>query len=95
MRSTSLLCVITAGLIGCMAVSSQASVEDIPMMVDLTMLEPEEFPILPWGEIPRDLDALTELRACRFNLAGWVDPKDLDVVSEAGLKGIVFHSSTR
>ncbi|MHC4517795.1 MAG: hypothetical protein ACYTAS_04340, partial [Planctomycetota bacterium] len=64
------------------------------MMIDLTMLEPEEFPILQWGETPADLDALKELRACGFNLAGFVEPPDLDVVSEAGLKGLVSHGST-
>jgi hypothetical protein len=64
-------------------------------MVDVPMLEPEEFPILPWGGAPRDLDALKEMRACGFNLAGFVNPEDLDVVREAGLKGIVSHSSIR
>jgi hypothetical protein len=95
MRRTLLFWVIVASLIGCMAASSQASVQDMPMMVDLTMLEPEEFPILPWGETPGDLDALKELRACGFNLAGFVDPEILDLVSEARLKGIVFHSRAR
>ena len=95
MRTSLLLSMIAAGLIGCMAASSQASSENFPMMVPLTMLEPDEFPILPWGETPGDLDALKELRACGFNLAGFVGPDDLDLVSEAGLKGLVFHSSAR
>jgi hypothetical protein len=67
MRTCLLLWVITAGLIGCMAASLRAT-EDFPMMVPLTMLEPEEFPILPWGHTPGDLDALKEIRACGFNL---------------------------
>ncbi len=87
MRSYLRFWVVAAGLIGCLTISSQA-VEDIPR------LEPEEFPILPWGWTPGDLDALKEIRACGFNLAGFVNPKDLDLVSEAKLKGIVSDNIT-
>lgn len=86
MKRSLLLWAIVAGLIGCAAASSQA-MEDVPR------LEPEEFPILPWGWTPGDLDALKEIRACGFNLAGFVAPGHLDLVSEAGLKGIVSDSS--
>ena len=57
------------------------------------MLEPEAFAILPWGWTPGDPDALREIRTCGFNLAGFVAPGHLDLVREAGLKGIVSDSS--
>jgi hypothetical protein len=86
MRKPLLLWLTAASLIGCTAASSQA-VDNVPM------LEPEEFPILPWGWTPGDLDALREIRACGFNLAGFVAPGHLDLVREAGLKGIVSDGS--
>ena len=92
MKTSVLSCVVAAALLGCIAASSLATT-DFPMMVPLTMLEPEEFPILPWGHTPGDLDTLKELRACGFNLAGFVSPQDLDVVREAGLKGIVSDAT--
>jgi len=52
-------------------------------------LEAEEFAILPWGWTPGDRDALRGIRECGFNLAGFVAPEHLDVVKEAGLKGII------
>jgi hypothetical protein len=61
----------------------------------LNRLAPEDFAILPWGWTPGDADALAEIQRCGFNLAGFVQPGDLDVVAQAGLKGIVsderFH----
>jgi hypothetical protein len=86
MRRTLLLWMITASLICCTVAYSQ-TIGNVPM------LEPEEFPILPWGWTPGDLDALREIRACGFNLAGFVAPGHLDLVSKAGLKGIVADSS--
>jgi len=82
MRGSLLLRVIVVGLMGCVAASGQAAGDE-------TMLEAEAFPILPWGWTPGDLDALKEIRACGFNLAGFVAPGHLDLVGEAGLKGIV------
>lgn len=58
------------------------------------MLRPEEFAILPWGWTPGDLKALEEIRDCGFNLAGFVAPEHLDLVSLAGLKCIVSDPST-
>ncbi len=88
MKRPLLLWIIAAGLIGCMAAGSLA-MEEVPR------LEPEEFPILPWGWTPADLDALMEIRACGFNLAGFVAPEYLDLVRDAGLKGIVSNSTTQ
>ncbi len=88
MKRPLLLWIIAAGLTSCMAAGSLA-MEEVPR------LEPEEFPILPWGWTPGDLDALKEIRACGFNLAGFVSPEHLDLVREAGLKGIVSNSTTR
>ncbi|MCL5269612.1 MAG: hypothetical protein M1457_03440, partial [bacterium] len=57
-------------------------------------IAPEEFAIMPWGATPGDLAALKEIRACGFNLAGFVAPGDLDLVSQAGLKCIVSDPAT-
>ncbi|MGD0093113.1 MAG: DUF3644 domain-containing protein [Planctomycetota bacterium] len=59
-----------------------------------TMIKPEEFAILPWGGTPGNLKALEEIRDCGFNLAGFVAPEHLGLVSEAGLKCIVSEPST-
>lgn len=62
------------------------------MSTDLTdqMLTPEQFPILPWGWTPASPDVYEGIRECGFNLAGFVNPQDLDQVHQAGLKAIVY-----
>lgn len=60
----------------------------------IAMLKPSEFAILPWGWTPGDLDALKEIKDCGFNLAGFVSPDNLDLVSQAGLQAIVSEGST-
>ncbi|MFH1707235.1 MAG: hypothetical protein ABIF71_04895 [Planctomycetota bacterium] len=55
----------------------------------MRMLKPEEFAILPWGWTPGAPGALREIKACGFNLAGFVAPKHLGAVRRAGLKCIV------
>ena len=51
---------------------------------------PEEFAILPWSFITPDSRTLAELHDCGFNLAGFVEPKYVDLVAKAGLKCVVF-----
>jgi hypothetical protein len=60
----------------------------------MTMLQPEEFAILPWSWIPADREVLDGIRACGFNLAGFVAPEALDAVQAAGLKAIVSAAET-
>lgn len=57
------------------------------------MLKPSEFVITPWGSVPSDLESLKEIRDCGFNLAGFIDPSHLDLVSEVGLQCLVFDRS--
>lgn len=57
------------------------------------MLKPEEFAVLPWGWTPGDRRALEEIRACGFNLAGFVSPEHLDLVRDVGLMCIVSEGS--
>lgn len=61
-------------------------------------LSPEEFVIMPWGEpwgeTPGDLSTLKDIYDCGFNVAGFVGTEALKNVSKAGLKAIVFDSST-
>ena len=52
-------------------------------------LDPADFAILPWGWTPGDESALREIHACGFNLAGFVAPKHVDLVEQAGLQCIV------
>lgn len=52
-------------------------------------LDPADFAILPWGRTPGDESALREIHACGFNLAGFVSPKHVDLVEQAGLRCIV------
>ncbi len=61
---------------------------------EVSHLAPEEFAILAWGHTPGDADTLRELRACGFNLAGFVAPEHLDAVAAAGLKCIVSTRET-
>ena len=70
------------------------------MSLDLKnqLLTPEQFPILPWGwtptspEVPASPEVFEGIRECGFNLAGFVNPQDLDQVHRAGLKAIVYDS---
>ena len=57
-------------------------------------VSPEEFAILPWGWTPSGNGVLEGIHRCGFNLAGFVQPGDLDAVAAAGLKGIVSTTST-
>lgn len=58
------------------------------------MLKPEEFAILPWGTTPGDREQLEQIKACGFNLAGFVRPDDLDLVAQVGLQCLVIDGST-
>jgi hypothetical protein len=52
--------------------------------------EPEAvFPVMPWNSPPVDAEALGELRACGFTVAGFVPASGLDACQAAGLKAIV------
>ncbi|GMU23313.1 MAG: hypothetical protein AMXMBFR13_33920 [Phycisphaerae bacterium] len=55
-------------------------------------LSPEEFAVLPWGWTAAKPEALEEIRACGFNLAGFVSGDGLDAVAAAGLKAIVHEA---
>ena len=57
---------------------------------DAARLTPEQFAILPWGETPGTPEALQTVYDCGFNLAGFVKPEFLDLVSAAQLKCIVI-----
>ncbi len=57
---------------------------------DFPTLTPDQFPILPWGWTPISPETLAGIRECGFNLAGFINPPDLDLVQQAGLKAIVF-----
>ena len=58
------------------------------------MLDPKEFAVMPWGWTPGDRDVLEQIRACGFNLAGFIAPEHLDLVKEAGLQCILSDPST-
>jgi hypothetical protein len=53
-------------------------------------LSPDDLAILPWSWLPGDRQALEDVKACGFNLAGFVRPEHLDAVAAAGLKAIVY-----
>jgi hypothetical protein len=57
------------------------------------MVNPKDFAILPWDFPSGDLEMYRQIRACGFNLAGFVPPEQLDLVQEAGLKALVFDRS--
>lgn len=60
---------------------------------EVERLSPEEFVILPWGWTPGDLSTLQDIYECGFNLSGFVQPEDLENVSKAKLKAIVYDRS--
>jgi len=57
-------------------------------------LSPEEFAILPWGWTSATAETLDGIRRCGFNLAGFVQAEDLDLVAATGLKAIVYDANT-
>jgi hypothetical protein len=50
------------------------------------------FPILGWGWIPAERQALEGIVECGINLAGFVHSPDLDAVAGVGLKALVYDS---
>lgn len=59
------------------------------------MLEATDFAILPWDWPIGDQETFNQMRECGFNLAGFVAPEHLDLVKQAGLKGIVFERNNQ
>jgi hypothetical protein len=47
------------------------------------------FPIMAWNHAPPDPAVLTKMRECGLTVAGFVNPKHLDLVHAAGMKAIV------
>jgi len=58
--------------------------------VEKPMLRPSDFAIIPWDDVPDDVDVLKDIRECGFNLAGFAHAEDLDTVSKAGLQCLVY-----
>ncbi len=57
------------------------------------MVKPHDFAILPWGWLnDTSPETLEDIKACGFNLAGFVYPKDMDAVREAGLQAFVAEN---
>jgi hypothetical protein len=54
------------------------------------MLAAKDFAILPWDWPTGGQEMFDQIRACGFNLAGFVKPEQLDHVQQAGLEGFVF-----
>jgi hypothetical protein len=47
------------------------------------------FPIMAWNHAPGDAKVLAEMHDCGITVAGFVNPKHLDLVQAAGMKAIV------
>src|SRR5438876_76290 len=47
------------------------------------------FPIMAWNHAPADPAVLARMHECGLTVAGFVAPKDLDLVAAAGMKAIV------
>ena len=78
------LMAVTASLISILSTTIVAA------KVEKPMLKPSEFAILPWDDVPDDVDALKDIRDCGFNLAGFAHAEDLDAISKAGLQCLVY-----
>lgn len=83
MRNLLILLIVAAGVASWTGAFAQTAPEG-------PRLTPEQFVILPWGETPGDPDALQTVYDCGFNLAGFVKPEFLDMVTAAQLKCIVI-----
>ena len=88
MRQFVVLMIVTIGLVVILTATAAATTGDKPM------LKPSEFAILPWGGTGGDLDVLKDIRECGFNLAGFVRPENLDLVSKADLQCLVTDGTT-
>ncbi len=76
-------------------VSFTASAQPVSAVADKIdfLVGPETFPIFPWDILPAKEASYEEARECGFNLAGFVDPKNLDLVAKANMKCFVADSS--
>ena len=88
MKQFVVLMIVTIGLVVILTATAAATTGGI------TMLKPSEFAILPWGGTEGDLDVLKDIRECGFNLAGFVRPENLDLVSKADLQCLVSDGTT-
>ena len=86
MRQIVFLMAVTASLIPILATTVIAATVEKPM------LRPSDFAIIPWDDVPDDVDVLKDIRECGFNLAGFAHAEDLDTVSKAGLQCLVYSS---
>ncbi len=96
-------CVAFSALLICAHADAQDSPERTLAMPELEPLEtpPEFFPVLPWdplhlwdaGEDRREgVESIVE---CNFTMAGFVEPKDLPLCEQHGLKVLMFGTADR
>lgn len=64
----------------------------IAATVEKPMLKPSDFAIMPWDDVPNDVNVIKDIRDCGFNLAGFAHAEDLDAISKAGLQCLVYSS---
>lgn len=61
--------------------------------ISAEMVKPHDFAILPWSWLDdASPETLEDIKACGFNLAGFVAPSDMDAVRDAGLQAFVSDS---
>lgn len=57
--------------------------------IAISAFDEDFFPILAWGGAPGDQDILNDMAKCGITVAGFADPKDLDLMHKAGLKAFI------
>src|SRR3954469_1473254 len=75
--------------------SLAALAQTLPVEATNTVVEPEVFPIFPWDILKATKESYAQAKDCGFNLAGFVNADNLDVVKSAGLKCFVSSASIR
>lgn len=63
--------------------------QSLTVKVKDNRLTPEQFPVFPWDELPADRASYRESYDCGFNLAGFAQPENLNLIHSAGMKCFV------
>ncbi len=75
--------------------SFAAIAQTLPVEAAHAPVEPETFPIFPWDILKATKESYAQAKECGFNLAGFVNADNLDLVQSAGLKCFVSSASIK
>lgn len=84
-----------AALLAMLWICGAVGAQTLPVEASRARVGPETFAIFPWDILKASKASYEQAKECGFNLAGFVDPENLDLVQAAGLKCFVRSDSIK